>query len=777
MTLGRWLLLFAIVGFSLPAIGPVQVVAWFVGAFVTQTGNPVLTWVWPAVTWALLALPTGLALVGAVWIREPAWRSLFTTWSVAGLIGAVLALTRLSTTLSDDIAPLLQLGLSVLVLGLLIGWFTVRRRPLPPGTGLALSLAGGLAVLGPFVTWGATGSPGEWIAASVASLTTGLALGLAVFGFGQAPLDPASQEATSFARAAGLWIIALALALAGPGQYGSQLLYTAAPIGLGLLCAAVATVTQPRAGWAGPGLTIAIGLMAVAWFDPEELSLYLMGDGVISAALAATMVSALTAGLLAAALWGAKRARLPVDRPWAGAGLLLVAVVTVALVYAFVGRPGWYGERLLVVLRTQPDVRAALDINDRDTRLAYVYETLTREAKADQVGLRRFLDELGIAYTPYYLVNAIEVHDNTLLLRWVLAARPDVDRVLDSQRLRPQVTLPEAPPSVPEPAPGLQWNLTELGVDRVWREYEVRGAGIIIGQSDSGVDGTHEALAGQYRGSQTGSDNYNWLDPWSGSRNPIDIGGHGTHTLGTVLGAGGIGVAPEATWFGCRNLARNLGNPALYLDCLQFMLAPYPQGGDPFVNGDVTLAAHVLNNSWGCPDIEGCDPFVLQPAATALHAAGIFVVVSAGNSGPNCGSVDGPLANYADVFSVGAVDAAGDLATFSSRGPARGTEVTKPDLVAPGVDILSSLPGGGYGANQGTSMAGPHVAGVVALMWSANPALIGDVDQTSQILRETARPLPNSATNLGCPGANNSGAGLVDAYAAVTAARTLATSP
>ncbi len=773
MTTARWLLLITIVGFSLPAIGPVQIVAWFVA----QTGNTVPIWVWPAVTWALLALPTGLALVGAVWIREPAWRGLFATWFVAGLIGAALALTRLSTTLSDNTAPLIQLGLSALALTALVGWFSIRRRPLPPGTGLSVSVASGVATLGPFVIWGALGAPGDWLAAGLAGLATGLALSLAVFGFGLAPLDPTSKEANSFLRATVLWVIALVLALAGPGQNGSQWLYLAAPLGLGLLCAALSTVTQPRAGWLGPGLAVAIGLTAIAWFDPEELSLYLIGDGVISAALTAIALSALLASVLAMALWGATRAHLRIDRPWLGGSLVLVAVVAVALAYALIGRPGWYGERLFVVLHTQPDVSAALDYDDRTARLAYVYDTLTRTAAADQADLRRFLDRLGIRYTPYYLVNAIEVHDDNLLLRWVLAARPDVDRVLISQRLRPQVAPPVAPPSVPKPVPGLQWNLTNLGVDQVWREYEVRGAGIVIGQSDSGVDGAHAAVAGQYRGSQTGGDDYNWLDPWEGTRQPTDIGGHGTHTLGTVLGAGGIGVAPEATWFGCRNLARNLGNPALYLDCLQFMLAPYPQGGDPFEDGDVTLAAHVLNNSWGCPDIEGCDPFVLQPAATALRAAGIFVVVSAGNGGPRCGSVNSPLANYADVFSVGAVDAAGELAMFSSRGPARGTEVIKPDLVAPGVDIVSSLPGGGYGANQGTSMAGPHVTGVVALMWSANPALIGDIDRTSQILRETARPLPGTAANQGCPGANNSGAGLVDAYAAVTAARALATSP
>ena len=91
----------------------------------------------------------------------------------------------------------------------------------------------------------------------------------------------------------------------------------------------------------------------------------------------------------------------------------------------------------------------------------------------------------------------------------------------------------------------------------------------------------------------TASDDYNWFDPWDGTTSPNDEGGHGTHTAGTILGADGIGVAPEAQWIGCVNLDRNLANPALYLDCMQFMLAPFPQGGDPLKDGDPTKAAHV----------------------------------------------------------------------------------------------------------------------------------------------------------------------------------------
>jgi subtilisin family serine protease len=186
-----------------------------------------------------------------------------------------------------------------------------------------------------------------------------------------------------------------------------------------------------------------------------------------------------------------------------------------------------------------------------------------------------------------------------------------------------------------------------------------------------------------------------------------------------------------------------LGNPALYLDCMQFTFAPFPQKGDPLRDGDTSRAADVLNNSWGCPtDVEGCAPGVFAPAVDALTKAGIFVVVSAGNDGPRCSSLSTPPAIYEQVLSVGAVDAMGDLASFSSVGPvlADGSGRTKPDILAPGVDILSAWPGGGYSLNSGTSMAGPHLAGTVALIWSANPALRGDVAHTKTILQETARP-------------------------------------
>jgi subtilisin family serine protease len=426
-----------------------------------------------------------------------------------------------------------------------------------------------------------------------------------------------------------------------------------------------------------------------------------------------------------------------------------------------------------VVLRDQADLSGSTAIASREERARYVYTSLTTHATASQAGLRADLDRFGIRHRPYYLVNALEVEGGPLV-RIFLSMRPEVDRVLDAPSLRP-LPEPMAEATGDMNAPGTpEWNITSIGADRVWSELGVTGRGIVVGQSDSGVDGAHPALRDGYRGRASG-DSYNWLDPWNATPSPTDISGHGTHTLGSVLGRGGIGVAPGAEWFGCVNLARNLGNPALYLDCIQFMLAPYPQGADPFTAGDTGRGAHVTNNSWGCPRIEGCDETSLLPATMALRAAGIFVTVSAGNSGPRCGSVSDPPAIYDGTFSVGAVNERGNVTEFSSRGPATVEERTlvKPDIVAPGEDVLSSYPGGSYAEVSGTSMAGPHVAGVVALMWSAQPRLIGDIDRTEEILTSTARPYSGSRSNGCFEGSvpnNGFGYGIVDAYAAVKAA-------
>lgn len=555
--------------------------------------------------------------------------------------------------------------------------------------------------------------------------------------------------------------VALVALAGGMGVAGAQLLLILGVAPLGIGAAALAHTSGPRtlpvAALVAPAAAAPLALV-----DPNELSL-LLGDllgHAFGAALLALLLG-LALGGIALAVMRRRPAPMPV-----GAAALALALIAAGAAYAR-GQPGTHGDRLFVVLREQAAPAARGATHEERTRA--VYDALVAHAERTQAGLRAELGARGVGFTPYYLMNALEINSDDPWLRAWLAARPEVDRVLNSPLLRPLPAPPDpGPPNTPAPDEP-PWNIESVGAERVWRELGVTGAGIVVGQLDSGVDGGHPALRDGYRGRD--GDDYHWLDPWGGSESPRDLGGHGTYTLGSAVGRGGIGVAPGAEWVGCVVLERNLGSPARYLDCLQFMLAPYPRGGDPFRAGEPGRAPHILNNSWGCPPEEGCDAEALRPAVEALRAAGIFVVASAGNEGPACGSVAAPIGTYDAVFSVGAADSHGRIASFSSRGPVAvdGSGRVKPDIAAPGVNVTSAWPGGGYDTSDGTSAAAPHVAGAVALMWSANPRLVGDIDATERILVETARPLAGGQAACGAAG-NLGGAGLLDAYAAVQAA-------
>jgi uncharacterized repeat protein (TIGR01451 family) len=441
----------------------------------------------------------------------------------------------------------------------------------------------------------------------------------------------------------------------------------------------------------------------------------------------------------------------------------------------------------LVVLAEQADLSAVVARSTREARLRSIYDTLREVALRSQAPLRAELDAAGVEYRPFYIVNMLVVKgDRTLVAR--LAARPDVARIAANPHVRQlQILRRYAPQNDEGDLQGIEWNVVRVNADDVWA-LGYTGQFIVVAGQDTGYEWDHPALVRQYRGYDgfTATHDYNWHDAIHtnahgynvcgvDSPEPCDDYGHGTHTLGTIVGEDGagnrIGVAPGARWIGCRNMDNGWGTPATYAECFEFFLAPYPIGGDPFTDGRPDLAPHVINNSWTCPPREECEWDTLQLVVEAVRAAGIVVVVSAGNSGPGCNTVQEPPAIYDAAFSVGATERSDDVASFSSRGPVTvdGSGRPKPDVVAPGVEVRSSIPGGGYGLKQGTSMAAPHVAGTVALLWSAAPDLIGDVGATEQIIAQTARPRVDTRCG-GEPGGhpnNVYGWGIVDALAAV----------
>lgn len=716
-----------------------------------------LAWAGPIGLAAQAFVMTGV--IAALWYftKDDRFKPVYAGWLGAASMAFPALVLRFLGPNNDQLGALYQIFICLVATFIVSKIRKVRIDWKAGNISIALLLAAfGVA---PFAVFGAFGSPTD----ALLGLLAGLSLGL---------LAAALMESTTVNRFLDAFGIGAALTLLGSaiGYDGAQLILIAL---LPSFAFAVAAVMPSRAaGFLLTGLLSAAGFI---FFDPTELTIVLGDVGVLALRAGAFAAGlGLFVGVLGVAIRmfagtgsGSGMKRL---LGWVGAGAAWLVVV---ILFVTNGNHGFYGDRLFVILRAQADLSDVRQIRNIEERRTAAYNELTRFANESQAGLRETFDSLGVEYTPYYLVNAMEVRGGTLV-RLFLLTRPEVDRVIPSPRLRPapQTKAMSLSNLFSSPAPsGVQWNVTMIGADKVWDEFGVRGEGIVIGQSDSGVDVNHPDLKDSYRG-KTEGDDYNWFDPWYGRTSPYDDNGHGTHTLGTALGQNGIGVAPGATWFACMNLNRNLGNPALYLDCMQFMLAPFPLGGDPFMDGEPSRAADVLNNSWGCPEIEGCDPQALLYAANHLRDAGIFVVVSTGNDGPNCSTVDAPLSLYDSVFSVGAIDRNGNVTEFSSRGPvtADGSNRIKPDIVAPGRDILSALPGGGYGALEGTSMAGPHVAGVVALLWSADPSLIGDIDRTEQILIETAQPYTGSMS-VGCFEGNvpnaGYGYGVVDVYGAV----------
>lgn len=410
---------------------------------------------------------------------------------------------------------------------------------------------------------------------------------------------------------------------------------------------------------------------------------------------------------------------------------------------------------VIILLADQADLAEAARMTDASRRGWYVYRTLRDHAERSQAGVRALLDRRGAAHRSFWAVSAIATTVDAALLR-ELAARPDVRAVESDAETRWLDTREIADVTSGSGAGNgyAEWGADSVGAPAAWA-LGYNGEGIVVASADTGVDWTHPALTAHYRGwnGVAARHDYSWHDSIHDSvgnpcgndaRAPCDDVDHGTHTTGIMVGDDGlenrIGVAPGARWIACRNMDHGDGRPARYLECMEFFLAPTDLAG---ANPDPDLRPHVINNSWVCPGGEGCAAITLEGLVENMRADGIFFVASAGNAGPGCSTITDPPAIYRASFTVGAYDAGGVIAGFSSRGPVLvdDTGRTKPDLAAPGVGVRSSIPGGGYASFSGTSMAGPHVAGVVALLWSAHPELARLVDETRATLSASAAPV------------------------------------
>lgn len=430
-----------------------------------------------------------------------------------------------------------------------------------------------------------------------------------------------------------------------------------------------------------------------------------------------------------------------------------------------------------VWMNQKAQLKPAKQLQSRQEKGRFVFDMLRATANVTQKELRAELDRQGVVYRPFYITNKIFVRGGTQSLLLNIAARPDVIKITANHTY--QLEEPIVDRNAPDHLLTVESNLSFLNADDVWA-LGITGQGIILAGNDTGLSWNHPALMNHYRGwdGTSANHNYNWWDAThTYPTSPNDGHGHGTHTTGIMVGNDGganqIGIAPGARTIHCKNMTDwGGGSDLTFTECFEWDLAPWDLNG---ANPRPDLAPDAINNSWGY--FGGNFP-VFEDEIAALQAAGILVEASAGNSGPICTSLGSP-GDYRQVLTTGSVDHAGGslpgvLTGFSSRGPSSlyPTASYFPDILAPGENIRSSVPGDNYASWSGTSMAGPHATGLVGLMWSANPALRGFIPETVEIILNTARPLTNQpGSNCGgdyITGPNNDwGHGSIDALAAV----------
>lgn len=406
-----------------------------------------------------------------------------------------------------------------------------------------------------------------------------------------------------------------------------------------------------------------------------------------------------------------------------------------------------------------PDGRAGISTVAEKQRQAML---LRDTAEVSQREIRAELRKMKVPHRAFWITNVLAVTGDRALVE-LLAARTDVEEIESDRAIK--IDLESLSPSPLPAAPaGVEWNIAKVNAPYVWN-LGFTGQGLIYANADTGVQWDHPALKQTYAGwnGSSADHNYVWWDAihedisGNGSNPcgfnsplPCDDGGHGTGTMGIGVGddrAGNqIGVAPGATWIACRNMDEGVGRPSTYIECLEFFYAPTDLNKQ---NPDVSRRPHAVGNSYHCPPAELCTSHSLQSAVEALRSAGVFMAVSAGNTG-YCSAIGVPGIEAA-VFTVGATNAADSIWIGSSRGPVTvdGKILRKPDLVAPGEGVRSSFSGAAYTSGSGTSFAAPHVAGGVLLLWSAFPVLQRDIEATQALLELTAL---HQTSTQGCGG-------------------------
>ena len=402
---------------------------------------------------------------------------------------------------------------------------------------------------------------------------------------------------------------------------------------------------------------------------------------------------------------------------------------------------------VIVTLTEQQDI-SKFKGKDRKILRSWMKRSMQEKADRSQKTLKKFLKQKNAhAVTPFWIFNGIAA---TLRADEIdeLASQPGVESVqLDTLVSQPQPVIANAAPP--------EWNLGVINATVLW-DLGYIGTGVVIAGMDTGVDASHPDLISSWRGGSN-----SWYDPNGEHATPYDSNGHGTQTMGVMVGgdAGGtaIGVAPGAQWIAVK-LFNDQGMASYTVIHLGFQWLLDPDG-DPNTDD----LPDIVNSSWGFSELVGQCFTEFQTDIQVLKAAGVAVVFSSGNEGPNAYTSISP-ANYPESFAVGSIDDTLTIADSSSRGPSACNSSIYPEIVSPGVNIKTAdLTFGGifpdsYAYVSGTSIAAPHVSGTMALLLNAYPQLT---------VAELEESLAQSAEDLGGLGWDNDyGNGLVDVGAA-----------
>jgi subtilisin family serine protease len=397
----------------------------------------------------------------------------------------------------------------------------------------------------------------------------------------------------------------------------------------------------------------------------------------------------------------------------------------------------------IVTLSTQASLPISAQGSSSPAQVIRALQAAAQSQRAVQAELAGPLYAAQVtSLTPFWIFNGFSITATRPVIE-ALARRADVASLRLEETFRvPEISWTSA--AVPQP------NLDQVRASAMWA-LGFTGQGVVVANIDTGVDATHPDLSASFRGGAN-----SWFDATGESPTiPIDMSGHGTATMGVMVGGNAsgkaIGMAPGAHWIAARIFDKtNTATETSIHAAMQWVL-------DPDHNPDTPDAPQVVSQSWasvsgGCTQIFASD-------VRALLAAGILPGFSAGNYGPAASSSRSP-GNYPESFAVGAVDGLDAIWSGSSRGPSScaGDTTVFPELVAPGVNILTAGLNHSYGTATGTSFSAPHVGGAVALLLSADPRLSP---------QQQADALLSSARDLGAPGPDTAyGYGRLDAFAA-----------